>query len=119
MTRMSCSLLIALAPHVALAEPPTVVDVDLQTRGGAYTVHVTLAHPDTGWDHYADGWEMRDEAGKSLGLRILHHPHVKEQPFTRALSGVEIPDGTRGVFIVPRCSVDGWAETATRVDVPR
>jgi hypothetical protein len=119
MTRISFTLLAALWPHLALAEAPTVVDVDLQKRGGAYSVHVTLAHPDTGWDHYADGWEVRDEAGNSLGLRVLHHPHVEEQPFTRSLSGVEIPDGTQAVFIVPRCSVDGWAETATRVDVPR
>ena len=30
--------------------------------------------------------------GKVLGYRKLHHPHENEQPFTRSLSGVEIPD---------------------------
>ncbi len=81
-------------------------------------MHVTLAHPDTGWEHYADGWEVRDSQGNRLGLRVLHHPHVEEQPFTRSLSNVVIPAGTKAVFIVPRCSVDGWAKTATRVDLP-
>lgn len=119
MKRFFFVCLITLCPLPAVADDPQVVDVELQNRGQTWTVHVTLAHPDTGWDHYADGWEVRDEAGNSLGLRVLHHPHIEEQPFTRALSGVEIPDGMQAVFIVPRCSVDGWAKTATRVDVPR
>jgi hypothetical protein len=119
MMSLCCTLLAALCAGPALAEAPQVVDVELQKDVSDFTVHVTLAHPDTGWDHYADGWEVRDSAGKSLGLRVLHHPHVKEQPFTRSLSGVAIPKGTEAVFIVPRCSVDGWAETATRVAVPQ
>lgn len=119
MMRPSFALLAMFCAGPALAEAPQVVDVELQKDVSGYTVHVTLAHPDTGWDHYADGWEVRDEAGKSLGLRVLHHPHVKEQPFTRSLSGVAIPDGTTAVFIVPRCSVDGWADTATRIEVPQ
>jgi len=82
-----------------------------------WNIHVTLAHPDTGWDHYADGWEVLDAQGRRLGYRELMHPHVDEQPFTRSLSGVSIPDGTREILIRPRCSRDGWSGTAVRVEL--
>jgi hypothetical protein len=49
-----------------------------------------LRHGDTGWDDYADGWRIETPAGEVLGTRVLHHPHVEEQPFTRSLGGVEI-----------------------------
>ncbi|MDH5799087.1 MAG: hypothetical protein OEZ19_11015, partial [Paracoccaceae bacterium] len=67
-----------------------------------------LAHPDTGWDHYADGWRILDMEGNELGLRVLAHPHVEEQPFTRSLGGVLIPDGITQVQVQARCLVDGW-----------
>ena len=78
--------------------------------------NVTLSHPDTGWDHYADGWRVEDENGDVLGLRVLGHPHVNEQPFTRSL----LIDGPLPavVFVRARCSVDGWSETTTAVGVP-
>ena len=53
--------------------------------GNAWLVSVTLRHADTGWDHYADGWEVVAEDGTPLGRRVLAHPHVDEQPFTRSL----------------------------------
>jgi hypothetical protein len=51
----------------------------------------TLRHDDTGWDHFADRWEVLGPDGEVLATRILRHPHVDEQPFTRALRGVELP----------------------------
>jgi hypothetical protein len=41
----------------------------------------------------------------------LLHPHVAEQPFTRSLSGVTIPEGLTEILIRPRCNVDGWSDT--------
>lgn len=58
---------------------------------GTYRFDVTVQHADEGWNHYADGWEVLTTDGKRLGYRKLLHPHVDEQPFTRSLSGVEIP----------------------------
>ena len=29
---------------------------------------VTLTHPDTGWDDYADGWRVEDADGTVLGV---------------------------------------------------
>jgi hypothetical protein len=34
-----------------------------------------------------------------LGTRTLYHPHVEEQPLTRSLSGVRIPDGVTSVIV--------------------
>ena len=85
--------------------------------GMGWRFDVTLSHPDTGWDHYADGWEVTTPDGKLLGARKLHHPHVAEQPFTRSLSNVMVPDGLRKVRIRARCSVDGWSDTAVMVDL--
>lgn len=82
-----------------------------------WSVHVTLEHPDTGWDHYADGWEIYDAEGNLLGKRELMHPHVNEQPFTRSLNGMVLPDGTREIFVRARCSVDGWSGEKTRVEL--
>jgi len=70
---------------------------------------VTLSHPDTGWEHFADGWDVLDAAGNVLGSRELMHPHVTTQPFTRSLSNVYVADGIRQVFVRARCSRDGWA----------
>ncbi|MBE1283733.1 MAG: hypothetical protein GJ676_10525 [Rhodobacteraceae bacterium] len=102
----------------ALADDPVVENVTAHQSGDSWRFDVTLSHPDTGWDHYADGWRVLDMDGTELGLRVLHHPHVNEQPFTRSLSGVTIPTGTTRVQIQARCNVDGWSETTVTVTLP-
>ena len=92
----------------AVADPATVVDTSVSHSGDSWRFDVALEHPDTGWDHYADAWEVLDAQGNSLGIRVLAHPHVNEQPFTRSLGGVAIPDGVTEVFIRTRCNVDSW-----------
>lgn len=111
------SLFAASAALPAYSADPEVRKVSVEKVGMVWNIHVTLAHPDTGWDHYADGWEVLDADGKRLGYRKLLHPHVDEQPFTRALTGVVIPDGTREIFIKPSCSVEGWSSEAVRVEL--
>lgn len=101
----------------AWADPPDIVSVTSQKSGGSWRFDVTIAHPDTGWDHYADGWRVLDMDGNELGMRVLHHPHVTEQPFTRSLSGVAIPAGTTQVQIQARCSVDGWSDDTVTVSL--
>lgn len=100
-----------LTTSPALAEPPQVEAVEARQDANGWTFEVTLRHPDTGWDHYADGWSVFAPDGTDLGFRKLHHPHETEQPFTRSLSGVVIPDDVTEVVIRAKCSVDGWSET--------
>ena len=103
---MKHAVLIALIAAPAFADDPVVEDVTV--IGDRF--NVTLSHPDTSWDHYADGWEVLDADGNSLGLRVLVHPHVAEQPFTRSLAGVSVPEGETIVYVRARCNVDGWAD---------
>lgn len=88
-----------------LADPPEIVGVEMSGS----RVSVTLAHPDTGWDHYADGWRIETENGKVVGTRELLHPHVEEQPFTRSLTVHDLPD--EPLFIRAKCLLDGWSDT--------
>ena len=92
----------------AWADPPVVEHVEYANE----RFDVTLSHPDTGWDHYADGWRVELADGTVLGTRVLAHPHVTEQPFTRS-SNIEVPEGVDVVFIRASCNVDGWAEDTT------
>ena len=81
-------LALMLAAGPALAGGPEVVEVRATPTGDTWRFDVTVAHGDTGWDHYADGWEVLSPDGARLGYRELLHPHETEQPFTRSLGGV-------------------------------
>lgn len=105
-------LLFALAAVPAWADPADVVAAELTRYGGAWSVSVTIRHGDTGWNDYADGWRVETPEGEVLGTRVLHHPHVEEQPFTRSLGGVTLPPHISTVMIRARTSVTGWAEDA-------
>ncbi len=80
---------------------------------------VTVRHADEGWDHYADRWEVLSEDGKVLATRILRHPHVEEQPFTRFLPGVAIPREITRVRIRARDKVHGYGGEEIVVKIPR
>ncbi len=102
----------------ALAEPPRIDHVNArQAADGTWRFDVTISHPDTGWDHYADGWRVLDMDGNELGMRVLVHPHVDEQPFTRSLSGVRIPEGTSKVQVQARDKPGGWNQGTVVIDL--
>lgn len=110
------ALLTALATSTAaLAEPPKITKVEATRAGMGWRVDVTVKHPDTGWEHFADGWALLDEAGNQIAFRELMHPHVEEQPFTRSLRNVMVPDGTTTIWVRARCSTDGWSTERTEV----
>lgn len=95
----------------ATADEVKIVSVESrQTGQGVWRFDVTVRHADTGWDHYADLWTIEDPDGNLLGERVLAHPHVEEQPFTRSLRGVAIPEGLEQVVIRPRDSVHGFGQ---------
>ncbi|WP_377511448.1 hypothetical protein [Octadecabacter sp. R77987] len=110
--------LIAVCAAPVWADAPDVTDVKVTANGDSFRIDVTIAHPDTGWDHYADGWEVLAPDGTRLGMRELAHPHVEEQPFTRSLTGVVIPDGVASIMIRTRCNVDGWSAETVTVALP-
>lgn len=85
---------------------------------GSYSFHVTVHHADTGWDHYANAWSVLAPDGTLLGERVLYHPHVNEQPFTRSLSGVSITDGISKVIVRARDSQHGEGGRSLEVELP-
>jgi len=105
----------ALLAVPALADSPVVTNVNVTKSGDLWNFDVTIKHPDTGWDHYADAWRILDSNGTELALRDLSHPHVDEQPFTRSLSGIRIPDSVTEVTVQPRDTIGGWSENVMRI----
>ena len=104
---------------IAVSDQARIVDVKVTDNQGSFRFDVSLEHADTGWDHYADGWEVMSPAGDILGKRVLAHPHVDEQPFTRSLSGVRIPQGVNTVTIRAHDSVHGYNKEMFEVDLTR
>lgn len=86
---------------------------------GEYLVNVKLEHHDTGWQHYADEWRLVDNKGNILGSRVLQHPHVHEQPFTRSLSNVKISSELQAVYIEAHDKVHGWTKSRLMIDLTK
>lgn len=112
-------LLLLAAGSFAYAGEADVVDVEVRKRGSnLYDFSVTVKHQDSGWDHYANRWEVLDDKGAILGTRTLHHPHVNEQPFTRVLSGLVIPAEIKTVIIRSHDSVHKYGGKSVTVTLP-
>jgi hypothetical protein len=106
----AAALLLALAAvPTALAGEADILDATASREpGGTWRISATVAHADTGWDHYADRFEVLAPDGTVLGTRVLLHPHVTEQPFTRTLTGLDIPDGVTKIVLRAHDSVHGY-----------
>jgi len=104
---------------MANANEANILDVDVKNEGNdRYTFHVTVQHEDNGWDHYADRWEILTPEGEIVAIRILRHPHIKEQPFTRGLPFVPVSKDINEVTIRAHCSVDGFEGIENKVTLP-
>jgi hypothetical protein len=96
----------------------------VQTGEGIWTFHVTVEHPDTGWEDYANGWDVVLPEGTAVKpdpnsqfTRLLLHPHETEQPFTRSQSGIEIPPDVTEVIVRAHDLVDGFGGQEVLVDL--
>ena len=118
----------ALMPALALAAvlieggaragEADVLAVDMTAAAEGYRITATVRHADAGWEHYADRFEVTTPAGEILAVRTLHHPHVDEQPFTRSLSSVVVPEGLERVVVRARDSVHGYGGETVTVALP-
>ena len=116
---LDLSAVTALLPDAAgeslTSTHPEIRFVRARQSGDAWNFDVTLAYPDTGWEDYADGWHVALPEGDILGTRVLLHPHVNEQPFTRSLSGVQIPADVAEVIIRSHDLISGYSPDVVRV----
>ena len=114
------SVILLSAASLASAGEADVVEVEATQQGGdTWRFSVTIRHDDTGWDHYADRWDVVGPDGNVYGERVLAHPHVNEQPFTRSLSGVKIPTEVDRVTLRANDSVHGLGGAEMSVELPR
>ena len=116
---MAAICLFALSGNPAAIAGESEVTAATATRTSAgWRFDVTVRHADTGWEHYADAWRVVGPDGTVYGTRTLYHPHVEEQPFTRSLSGVEIPASVKQVVVESHDSVHGWGGKTVTVTLP-
>ena len=116
---VALSLACAASTAGTMAGEADVVGVEAEKEGaGTYRFDVTVAHGDEGWDHYADAWDVVAPDGTVLGTRVLAHPHENEQPFTRSLGGVAIPDGVTEVTLRAKDSVHEYGGEEMTVTLP-
>lgn len=97
---------------------PVVLDVDVDDDGDTRTFAATISSPWDGADQYADAFRVARVDGPRIAVRDLTHPHADEQPFTRSLADVTVPEGTVRVEVTARDSVNGWSPHSLVVDLP-
>jgi hypothetical protein len=110
-SRVTAALLALFVPVAsgAIAGEADVVGARLvPLASGQYRVEATILHADSGWDHYADAFEVLAPDGTVLITRELLHPHENEQPFTRSTSAFDLPDGLKSVTVRAHDSVHGF-----------
>ncbi len=95
-----------------------------ETAVGRWSFSVQVKHPDTGWEDYADGWDVVLPDGTVAKLndsdpftRLLLHPHENEQPFTRSQSNIPIPADVTTVTVRAHDLADGFGGQAVVLDL--
>lgn len=121
---------VPLPTYTLQPTPETAANADVlfvtatQTGDETWTFAVTVAHPDIGWQDYANGWDVVLPDGTvvkpdpaSPFTRLLLHPHETEQPFTRSQSGIIIPADITQVTVRAHDLVDGFGGVEVVVDL--
>lgn len=103
----------------AQANEPIIKEVEAGKKSffGKRDFFVSVLHEDTGFEHYADGFEILSVSGEIIAKRVLVHPHVDEQPVTRDLRSVSIPKGTTEIDVRAHDTVHGYGPKV-RVHIP-
>jgi len=101
-----------------------VIYVEAVFNGETWHFSVTVEHPDTGWEDYANGWDVVAPDGMVIKAdpedpftRPLAHPHENEQPFTRSQSGLILPEGVNQVTVRAHDLVDGYGGQEITLDL--
>jgi hypothetical protein len=115
------SILLLLLPFsTTYAGEADIVKVEVAKMGkNTYRFDVTVFHNDAGWGHYADQWDIVCSDGTILAVRTLLHPHVDEQPFTRSLPGVKIPEGIEHLSVRAHDSIHEYGGKELAIEISR
>lgn len=97
---------------------PEVVAAELEPTEDAWRLSATISSPYDTPDRYADAFRATTPDGEELGVRELLHDHAGEQPFTRSLDGLEIPDDVDRIVVEGRDLEHGWGGETVTITVP-
>ncbi len=105
---VGCSEPEAAAPSTTGQRFPDVIAVTHTPGPEGVTFDVTISSPYDTPERYADAFRVRSPSGEVYGVRELAHDHAGEQPFTRSLPDVALPEVVTEVVIEARDSSNGW-----------
>ncbi len=97
---------------------PDVVDVDVSQGSETFNFDVTVSSPYDSPERYADAFRVVGDDGRVYAVRELLHDHSGEQPFTRSLGPVGIPETVDTVIVEARDLVYGWGGGTVEVTLP-
>jgi hypothetical protein len=104
----------------AMADEPRVLRAFAECNADSVCrVTATIRHADTGWQHYADRFEVLGNDDRVLASRVLRHPHVHEQPFTRTLAAIELPPDLEMIRVRANDSVHGLSQSSAPEKIRR
>lgn len=113
---------LAGAAHAADLAPqihPDVIAAKVQARDAdIFDFDVTVSSPYDTPQRYADGFRVAGTDGVVYGERQLLHDHASEQPFTRDLHGVKIPQPIRRVVLQARDRKFGYGGRTAELMLP-
>jgi hypothetical protein len=114
---LSLALLLGILSSLDANEVDIVDVKPHQTSDKTWGFAVTLKHADEGWKHYANEWQVLAPDSKILATRTLYDPHVNAQPFTRNISGVDIPANMKIVYVIAKDTVHGLSKKVAKVNL--
>ena len=98
-------LIVLVVSMQVSAQPPEIVKAEAIVQSNQlFDIAVTIRHPDKGWDHFANEWVVIVDDKKEVAKRTLYHPHVNEQPFTRYLRDIKIPQDAKSIKVIAKCN---------------
>jgi len=113
---LSVLLLMSSMVHASEVE---IVSAEAECDKGRYCLfRATLRHADSGWNHYANLWQVMTTDGKLLVKRVLYHPHVNEQPFTRNSARIHVPASIKQVVIMAGDLPNGINSKPYKLNIP-
>jgi hypothetical protein len=125
--RLLIACLVVFAAWSANAQPgggseqrfPDVVAVKVRASGpNLFDFDVTISSAYDTPRRYADGFRVYTIANEVLGERKLLHDHQNEQPFTRDLYAVKIPQEVKTVLVQARDQKFGYGGKVVEVRLP-
>jgi hypothetical protein len=98
---------------------PDVIAVDVRVSGpNLFDFDVTISSAYDTPQRYADGFRIYTTGNRVLGERKLLHDHQHEQPFTRDLYAVKIPQEVKTVRVQARDQKFGYGGKVVEVTLP-